>query len=180
MNRERAIIDAAAGCLAILNRQHPIFHTPADPETSLALSEQAAAVLIQAEQIRQGTIGLHIQTLHDQAAQARCEMFSHLMYASQRSTSSITALYPVIARSTSLCLRACGDFLTVPDTTGNGADMLSAAFNTTRLVLLGQDDEAISVFWARTWPDWQRLLSLSSEANCVNAVSHSMVMSSLG
>jgi hypothetical protein len=141
------------------------------PETSLALFEQAAAVHVQAEQIKSGTIGLHIQTLPDQAAQARCEMFAHLIYASQKSTSSITSLYPVIARATSLCLRACGDFLSVPDTAGNGTDILSTAFNTTRLVLLGQDDEAISVFWARAWPDWQRLLNLSNEVNCVNAVS---------
>lgn len=182
MNCERAIIDAAAGCLAILNRHHPILHTVPDPETSLALFEQAATVLIQAEQIKQGTLGLHIQTLHDQAVQGQCEMFSRLVYASQKSTSicSITSLYPVISRATSLCLRACGDFLSVSDTNGNGADMLSTAFNTTRLVLLGQDDEAISVFWARTWPDWQRLLSLSNEANCVNSVSHSMLINLWG
>ena len=105
-------------------------------------------------------------------------MFIHLIYAS-RETNLITSLYPVIARSTSLCVRACGDHLSVPDTSGSGADMLSTAFNLTRLILLGTDVEAIEVFWARTWPDWQRLLSLSNEANCVNSVSCSRSMDHL-
>ena len=97
-------------------------------------------------------------------------MFAHLV-SSAKDSSSILSLYPVIARSTSLCLRACGDFLSVPDTSGTGAEMLSTAFNITRLILLGKDAEAIEVFWARTWPDWQRLLNLSNEVNCVNSVS---------
>jgi hypothetical protein len=97
-------------------------------------------------------------------------MFAHLV-SSSKDSSSILSLYPVIARSTSLCLRACGDFLSVPDTSGTGAEMLSTAFNITRLILLGKDAEAIGVFWARTWPDWQRLLNLSNEVNCVNSVS---------
>lgn len=141
-----------------------------EPETSLALLEQSAALLNQAERAQQGTIGHQIQALPEQSAQAKCEMFAHLVCADQDSK-SIISLYPVIARSTSLCLRACGDFLSVPDTSGNGAEMLSTAFNITRLILLGSDVEVNGVFWARTWPDWQRLLSLSNEANCVNSVS---------
>ena len=97
-------------------------------------------------------------------------MFVHLV-SSSKDFLSILSLYPVIARSTSLGLRACGDFLSVPDTSGTGAEMLSTAFNITRLILLGTNVEATGVFWARTWPDWQRLLSLSNEANCVNSVS---------
>jgi hypothetical protein len=101
-------------------------------------------------------------------------MFSHLVSAA-KVPNVISSLYPIIARVTSLCLRACGDHLSVPDTSGNGADMLSTAFNITRLILLGSEIEAIGVFWARTWPDWQRLLSLSNEANCVNSVSLSVI-----
>lgn len=153
-----------------MNRHHLVLNTAIDPETTLALLEHAATVLIHAEQARQGIIGLQIQALTDQSAQAKCEMFTHLISAAGDST-SILSLYPVIARSTSLCLRACGDFLSVPDTSGNGADMLSTAFNITRLILLRSEVEAIRAFWARTWPDWQRLLSLSNEANCVNSVS---------
>jgi hypothetical protein len=163
-------MEAASSCIAILNRHHPILNHSIDPETSLALLEQTATLLIQAETSQQGIIGLHIQALPEQSAQAKCEMFAHLV-SSAKDSSLILSLYPVIARSTSLCLRACGDFLSVPDTSGTGAEMLSTAFNITRLILLGRDQEAIGVFWARTWPDWQRLLSLSNEAHCVNSVS---------
>jgi hypothetical protein len=169
-NHKGIIIEAAPGCTAILARHHPILNHSVDPEISLALLEQAATVLLQAEASQQGIIGLQIQALPEQSAQAKCEMFAHLV-ASSRDSSSILSLYPNIARSTSLCLRACGDFLSVPDTSGTGAEMLSTAFNVTRLALLGKHAEASGVFWARTWPDWQRLLNLSNEINCVNSVS---------
>jgi hypothetical protein len=170
----RAIIEASQGCMAILNRSHPIVntHTRLDPEVSLDLFHQASELLMQADGIQAGFIGQLIQALPEQAAQVRCEMFIHLIAASA-SNASISSLYPVIARATSLCLRGCGDHLSVTDTSGTGADMLSTSFNITRLVLLGDEKEAIAVFWSRTWPDWQRLLNLSLEAHCVNAVCHS-------
>ena len=165
------INETAPGCIAILSRHHAVLNQTTDPDTSLGLLEQAGIVLLQAEALQPGIIGLQIQNLPEQSAQAKCEMFAHLALSAKNST-SILSLYPVIARSTSLCLRACGDFLSVPDTSGTGAEMLSTAFNITRLILLGGDEEVIGAFWARTWPDWQRLLNLSNEANCVNSVSH--------
>lgn len=56
--------------------------------------------------------------------------------------------------------------------------MLNTAFSAIRLVSLGDDVSAISAAWARTWPDWQRLLTLSLEPSCVNAVSPPHVLHS--
>jgi hypothetical protein len=156
--------------MAILARQHPTFATHMDAELSLALRYQAASVLLAAEDKSPGELGRQLLVYPDQAAQERCETFIHL-FSAAKPTQSLASSYPVIARATSLCLRACGDYLSVSDMSGDGADILATAFNISRLVLLGDDSEAVRAFWARTWPDWQRLLTLSYEPNCVNAVS---------
>lgn len=106
----------------------------------------------------------------DEGAQNRCEL-SALLLLVEPPAATMSSLYPNIARSTSTCLRAVGDYLSVTDAHGDGADMLTTLFNLIRLVMLGTDTEAIEVFWDRTVPDWNRLLTISTEAICVNTVS---------
>jgi hypothetical protein len=159
--------------MAILFRRHATFSRPMDAETSLALLDQAATVLVLGETLHADILGSQLSDYPDQAAQEHCEAFLHLLLAAE-SSRIVDPLYPIIGRATSLCLRACGDYLSVADTSGQGAEILATAFNISRLILLGDDVEVINVSWARTWPDWQRLLTLSFEANCVNAVSPSL------
>ena len=157
-------------CVALLGRQHPVFHVPFEPETSLSLLCTAASLLLKADEIERGTLSRHLSSFTDEGAQTRCEL-SALLLLVEPPTTTMSSLYPNIARSTSICLRAVGDYLSVTDAHGDGADMLTTLFNLIRLVLLGTDTEAIEVFWDRTVPDWNRLLTISTETICVNTVS---------
>lgn len=159
-----------AVCVALLARQHPVYTMPFEPEISLSLLGSAASLLLKAEETDPGTLSRHLSSFAEESAQARCELSAHLLLVEPPS-STVSSLYPNIARSTSICLRAVGDYLSVTDAHGDGADMLTAMFNLIRLVMLSTDIEAIEVFWDRTTPDWNRLLTISTETTCVNTVS---------
>ena len=81
----------------------------------------------------------------------------------------------------SLCLRAAADFLSIPDTADDGAELLTIVFAVFRLAILAKqdpasnvrsraEDGAIEALWAKIWPDWYRLVSLSLDANSINTV----------
>lgn len=163
------MFDSVPACIALLGRRHPVYETTTEAEASLSLLGNAAALLLKAEVTTPGSLSRHLCTFTEEGAQARCELFAQLLLV-QISTVSLSSLYPIIARSTSLCLRAVGDYLSVTDAEGDGADMLTTVFNLIRLVLLGTDHDAIEVFWDRISPDWHRLLTISTENTCVNTV----------
>ena len=156
-------------CVALLGRQHPVYQSPFEPEVSLDLLGSAASLLLLAEEMDRGCLSRHLAGFTDEGAQVRCELSAHLLLVSP-STTIFSSLYPNVARSTSLCLRAVGDYLSVTDAQGDGADMLTTLFNLIRLVMLAADPEGVEVFWDRIVPDWNRLLSISTEPICVNTV----------
>lgn len=167
----QAILDAASASSAILSRQHPVYATPMDADVSLGLLSAAAHLLIAAETVEKGLLARQLVVLADLSAQTRCELFAQLLLA-ELPISILSRLCPIIARSASLCLRATGDLLSVADTGGEGSDMLSSTFNMIQLAILHMDEQSSEGFWDRTWPDWHRLLTISTEKTCVNAVDH--------
>lgn len=173
----QAIFETVPTCLAILTRQHPVFAESFDPQISLGLQEAAASLLCHAERLDSGILSRSLSTIPEQGAQAYCELFSYLVLAFTSATTDkqgsdgLANLYPLMARSTSSCLRAVGDFLSVMDASGRGADMLASLFNLIRLVILCENREVKEVFWNRTWPDSHRLMTISTEPTCVNTVS---------
>lgn len=166
----RAMSNSMATCVALLGWSHPVYHAPFEAEVSLSLLGSAASLLLKTEEMDQGSLSRHLSGFTEEGAQTRCELSAHLLLV-ESPTTTVSSLYPNIARSTSICLRAVGDYLSVSDAHGDGADMLTTLFNLIRLVMLGTDTEAIEVFWDRTVPDWNRLLTISTETTCVNTVS---------
>lgn len=163
-------MDSAPACMSILSRQHPLYASSVNADTSMNLLSAAAHLLLAAEALDEGLLARLLTSVPELAAQARCEMFAQLLLADQ-GRSILSRFCPNIARSTSLCLRAVGDLLSVADTGGEGAEMLAAVFNVTRLVLMIPNEPSHEGLWDRTWPDWHRLVTISTEKICVNAVS---------
>ncbi|KAL7420508.1 hypothetical protein Q5752_004458 [Cryptotrichosporon argae] len=134
-------------------------------------------------------------------------LFASLSWPLGSARHSLTTLYPLVGRAAAQALRAASDLLAIRDASSDGAELLNASFVATRLALLaarepevaaaagrlaeaarrveGEYDDrigraAVDTFWARVWPEWNRLLVLSLDATCVNgplrAVTHSIVL----
>jgi hypothetical protein len=100
---------------------------------------------------------------------------------------------PLMARTAALAFRASADALLVPDAAraaaGEGDErMLRAVVRLVQSVLLlgtaattstsasrrgsgAASTVQLDAFWARVWPDWERMLGMSVEGTCLNTVS---------
>lgn len=157
-----------------------------DPEMTLRLRDAAAAVILRAEVASPGNVGSALKGLPLEAAVVQLNVLSHILYASvdmplSHARNNLLTLYPIIARATSLCLFACTDMLAAADPNNDGAYFATMVFIVLRLSVLAVQDpvasdyatatpEALSSFWRRLWPDWDRLLTLAVAPTCVNMV----------
>ncbi|WRT68054.1 uncharacterized protein IL334_005029 [Kwoniella shivajii] len=196
----RVLADSAPGCVQILLRSHPTFAIGnIEPEISLGILMQAGTVLCKAEMAVKGIISQSLSNITVEAASTQINSFIYILLASfdlsmGSARKRIISLYPILARAASLCLRASADFLTLQDTTGDGAELLSLVFVVFRLSILALHDitpvpqgeimksdlkeDAMDIYWSRIWTDWFRLLTISLDPTCINgplkAVSHSV------
>lgn len=191
IQQRRVLSDSAGGCMSILLRQHAsIASTAIDSGLVLAILGQAGVTLCQAEIAISGTLSQHMGSTVSEAAIIQLRAFIPILLVSLdipmlQARRRLVALYPILARAMSLCLRASADLLGVQDVAGDGAENLSTIFAVFRLALLAAHDppttspspvslgteEGVESLWSRIWPDWHRLLSISVEATCVNGVS---------
>lgn len=188
--KQELILASTWSCANILYRRHPVFaEASSDERHAFMVLSQAAAVLIQAEIMVPGSVGSALRPTENEASSAQLGFFAHILSASLdvimgSARNGLRSIYPNIARSTALCLRASADLLTVQDATGSGADYLSTVFIVFRLASLATQDgaaveggdgvtDSMEIFWSRIWPDLYRLLSLSLEPTCINGVSGS-------
>lgn len=195
IQQRRVLSDSAAGCVAILLRQHPaLISSSIDPNLLLKIFGEAGTLLISAEMAGSGTLAHHVSTITSEAAIVQVGVVIPILLASldvdmTHARRRLIALYPILARATSLCLRASADLLVVQDVEGQGAENLSVVYALFRLALLasrnasdvgcrprnghGEGGEGVESLWTRIWPDWFRLLSLSTDSTCINGVSYS-------
>ena len=185
----RLLIEAAPACLDLLLRRHPTTNRRLDPELFIGLSSQAAKVLLLAENGVKGVLPTTLARLNEEPAPVQLGAYTTLLFASldialENGRERLLSLFPVIARAAHLCLRASSDYLSLQDTGGEGAEMLSGVFALFRLAVLAVNDlesnesanskeaaEAQEVIWSRIWPEWERQLALSFEPTCINMVS---------
>nr|XP_019045323.1 hypothetical protein I302_05712 [Kwoniella bestiolae CBS 10118]OCF24253.1 hypothetical protein I302_05712 [Kwoniella bestiolae CBS 10118] len=201
--QKRVLADSVPGCIQILLRTHPTFAVGhLDADVTLAIMMKTATVLCRAEMIVQGIISQNLGNITTEAASTQVNLFIFILLSSLDlqmgpARKRIISLYPILARATSLCLRASADFLTLQDTTGDGAELLSVVFAVFRLTILAlhdrgtggnvmmsnMEDDAMDTFWCRIWPDWYRLLTISLDLSCINgplkAVSHSVFLDTI-
>ncbi|WWC96533.1 hypothetical protein V866_003401 [Kwoniella sp. B9012] len=201
--QKRVLADSVPGCVQILLRTHPTFAVgQLDADVTLAIMKKTATVLCKAEMIVQGIISQNLGNITSEAASTQVNLFIFLLLSSLDlqmgpARKQIISLYPLLARATSLCLRASADFLTLQDTSGDGAELLSVVFVVFRLTILAvhdseagsstlmsnMEEDAMDTFWCRIWPDWYRLLTISLDSSCVNgplkAVSHSVFLDTI-
>ncbi len=183
----RVLSDSAPGCVSILLRTHPVISAGIEADAGMTIAQQAGTILIQAEMVSPGVISQNLSVITSEAAQAQIGVFIYILLASldlplNEARQRIVSLYPLLARSMSLCLRAGADFLSIHDAAGDGAELLSVVFAAFRLAILAAQDkidegvtadlggDAIDALWARVWPDWYRLLSLSFDSKSINGV----------
>ena len=190
----RVLSDSATGCVSILFRSHPTLSGSVDTEVGMIIAQQAATILLRAEIVCPGITSQVLKNITSEAAQVQIGSFIYILLASTHTPlgearQRIVSLYPILARGMSLCLQAAADFLIIEDATGDGAELLSVVFAVFRLALAaardsseegsstqGLGDDAVETLWARIWPDWYRLLSLSFNPNSTNGVSLSQVI----
>lgn len=186
---------SVSGCIGILlghNRILPSLR--GDPATDIiTIRTLAAKLLLLAETGQPGTISRCFDVVQHEAGAVRLSPFTHLALAAldgrdARTLRGFIPLLPIASRATALCLRGSADLLAVEDVAGQGAELLSLVYVTIRLIYLLPSiegaatdvQEAVGLFWDRTWPDWHRYLSLSFESGCVNAplraVAHSVFL----
>ncbi|OCF56840.1 hypothetical protein L486_05695 [Kwoniella mangroviensis CBS 10435] len=201
--QKRVLADSAPGCTQILLRTHPTFAVgQLDADVTLAIMMKTATVLCKAEMIVQGIISQNLGNIITEAASTQVNLFVFLLLSSLDlqmgpARKRIISLYPLLARATSLCLRASADFLTLQDTSGDGAELLSVVFVVFRSTVLAlhdseagsstlmsnMEEDAMDTFWCRIWPDWYRLLTISLDSSCINgplkAVSHSVFLDTI-
>ncbi|OCF37304.1 hypothetical protein I316_01213 [Kwoniella heveanensis BCC8398] len=198
----RVLADSAQGCITILLRTHPTFAVGSiEPETTLGILVTSSMVLCKAEMGVQGTVSQSLGNLTGEAASTQVNVFIFILLASLEVTmgnarARILSLYPLLSRATSLCLRASADLLSLQDTTGDGAELLSLVYAAFRLSILALrdegfeqaiskdgEDDGMDTLWCRIWPDWYRLLTLSLDTTCVNgplrAVAHSVFLDTI-
>jgi hypothetical protein len=189
-------VESAPGCLNILLRAHPTLAVLAGPDSTISILESAASVLLKADITQPGILAQTLSVMSVEASSVQLGVFTYLLLASLGITMGddarrrLLALYPILARDSSLCLRAAADLLAVQDAAGSGAEMLSVVFVVLRLALLATTDpvspspltvsseqeegthrDEVEAMWNRIWPDWYRLISISLDPSCVNAVS---------
>ncbi|KAK8858838.1 hypothetical protein IAR55_003068 [Kwoniella newhampshirensis] len=197
--QSRVLTDSVPGCVQILVRTHPSFASGAtDAGVTNGILSQAATVLCKAEMIAPGVIGQNVGSLTSEAGSTQVNLFVFLLFASLdvrmgSARKQIISLYPVLARSISLCLRACADYLTLQDSNGDGAELSSLVFAVFRLSVLAlrdagaeqgrAEDDVLNSLWTRIWPDWYRLLTLSLDKGCINgplrAVAHTVFLDTI-
>jgi hypothetical protein len=182
-------VESAPGCLNILLRAHPTVAVLAGPDSTISILESAASVLLKADITQPGILAQTLSVMSAEASSVQLGVFTYLLLASLGITigddarGRLLALYPILARDSSLCLRAAADLLAVQDAAGSGAEMLSVVFVVIRLSLLAAAEpssveegeishrDEVGAMWNRIWPDWYRLISISLDPSCVNAVS---------
>jgi hypothetical protein len=184
----RVLSESTAGCLAVLLRVHPSISGATDTDVGMTIALQAATILLDAEVASPGQTSHTLVSIMSEAAQVQLGVFVNILLASihihlGQARQRIISLYPLLARAMSLSLRGSADFLTVQDAAGDGAELLSLVFVAIRLAILaahdppsdvserGFGDDAVEALWARVWPDWHRLLTLSFNPGSVNEVS---------
>ncbi|WVQ73477.1 hypothetical protein IAR50_003049 [Cryptococcus sp. DSM 104548] len=191
----RALAESAPGCVNILFRGHQTMtSTLLTAELLLDISVEAGTLLCQGEMITPGTIGRNLAQLTLNAASIQLQLLLSLLLASTKismgtARSRLLALYPLLARATSLCLRASADYMSIQDAEGTGVAILSLIFKTFRASFLAamdeaaleegesQKDDALDEFWTRVWPDWNRLFAMSFDPKCINGALRSMTHS---
>ncbi|WVF68781.1 hypothetical protein IAT40_003553 [Kwoniella sp. CBS 6097] len=203
IRQNRVLADSAPGCIQVLLRTHPTFTVgrAIEPEIMLGILVQSGTVLCKAETSVQGVISQSLSNLTAEAASTQVNVFIFILLASldvpmNSARARILSLYPLLSRATSLCLRASADLLSLQDTTGDGAELLSLVYAVFRLSILALRDEGVGhaigkdaeddemdTLWCRIWPDWYRLLTLSLDTTCVNgplrAVAHSVFLDTI-
>lgn len=204
LKKERlgSLVDTTPGCAAILMRLHPTISHLLDADMTLGVLKSAATVIVRAEIESSGNTGRVLRSLPREPASTQLDVFAHVLFASLDvrlgdARSRLMSLYPVLSRAAALSLYACADLLSVPDVSGNGAHLASAAFVVMRLAVLAVQDptpeglgtfttsvpmEAYDVlvsFWHRLWPEWDRLLGLSLASSCVNLPQRAVTLSVL-
>ncbi|ODN74054.1 hypothetical protein L202_07524 [Cryptococcus amylolentus CBS 6039] len=197
----RVLAESGSGCVNILFRGHQTMtSTLLTAELLLDILVEAGTLLCQGEIIIPGTIGRNLTQLTMNAASIQLRSLLFLLLASTNvsmgtSRSRLFALYPLLARATSLSLRASADYMSIQDAEGTGASILSLVFMTLRVAFLAvtdkvamdangifesQKDDVLDEFWARVWPDWNRLFALSFDPKCINgalrSVTHSVFL----
>ncbi|GFZ50618.1 hypothetical protein JCM24511_08376 [Saitozyma sp. JCM 24511] len=191
-------VESARGCLNILLRAHPTIAVLAGPDSTISILESAASVLLKADMTQPGILAQTLSVMSAEASSVQLGVFTYLLLASLGITMGddargrLLAMYPILARDSSLCLRAAADLLAVQDAAGSGAEMLSVVFVVIRLSLLAATEpssveeretshrDEVEAMWNRIWPDWYRLISISLDPSCVNAplraVAHSVFL----
>jgi hypothetical protein len=196
----RVLADSAKGCMAILVRSHPTLPLASEPDVTLSILARASVLLIKGEIAVPGLLSQRLSTLTAEAASTQLAVYTSLLLGSidvnmdQEASRTLLALFPIIGRSASLCLRASADLLSIVEAGSDGAENLSAVFTVSRVALLAarssvltgdevheggtpsimaskEGEEVVESLWSRIWPDWYRLLALSVEPACVNTVS---------
>ena len=197
--QEKHILQSSApGCVLILLRVHgSISSGRVAPAILLSIFAGASTLLLRAEAYIPRILAPQLVLMTSEAAIVQLGVFIPILLASLSLTlgdarKRLIGLYPVLARSAALCLRASADMLSVADVAGEGAENLSRVFTAFQLAVLAvhepaaspaegcvsavsrsvAGDDAVDLLWSRIWPDWYRVLSLSIEETCVNAVSH--------
>lgn len=185
-DRDAVAVEASSKCLGILVRSHPTFAS-CSADIAMPLLDAAAAVIIRAENASPGSIGLVLRPLPSEAAIVQLHVLGHVLFASLdiklgSVRNNLVMLYPIMARAISLCLFASSDLLSAADPNNDGAYFVTVVYNVARLAILAVNDpghtaispatqEALSGFWRRIWPDWERLLMLAIAPSCINPVS---------
>jgi hypothetical protein len=175
----------------MLLRTHSALVASAGSDQTLSILLNAGSVLVTAETVQAGALAQSISGITAEAAALQLGVFTYILFASLDVTMGearprLLSLYPLLARVMSLSLRASADFFSVQDAAGEGAGLLSVVFVTIRLALLATVEpvssrhdlagvEWMELLWKRVWPDWFRLISLSLDSSCVNAVRPSRV-----
>jgi hypothetical protein len=164
------------GCIVILLYRHPSQTSHLQPELSLDLSITAATAILQQERRQPGILGRCSQILVLESAPTQSHVYTRLLFAAILANDPlidlrVAALLPIIARVASACIRACGDYLAIQDTAGQGTELLSGVYNLIRLSLLAASVNGNEGLWERIWPDLKRVLQMSTDPTCVNGVS---------
>lgn len=177
--------------MRILLRHHVSLHISRDPQLILDILTQAATLILCSEHRQPGFSGAAWSATISEPVSQRLGASIAIVLAVVESAKcaanvipAICKLYPVMARTAVLAVRAVSDLLTVQDVEGKGAEMLSALLAMIRLALLlvqpGHSDKevidaALDNFWMRISPEWYRLVYLSLDPTCINLVSANQI-----
>lgn len=192
------------GLARILLRQHPSLHLPhTEPQHVRDVLLGASSLLLHRDIRSPGALASALSNLSHEAVQTQIDVFTSLLSTPIEFSLNITRnrlvdQYPILARAIALALRGVADLLAVQDSSGEGAQMLSAVLVVVRLAVyaadqpawtemsaVGQDSlygvtgpnreadtvEVLDTFWRRISPDWYRLIYLSLDSTCINGVS---------